>query len=105
TIDGNLSETIDGQTTTTINTQYEELMIYCDGSNWKIITRYIPSVWTAFTPTGSWTTNCTYTGFWKRVGDSMFIQYEINLAGAPTSATLTLDPVANTTLDMTKMLS
>lgn len=37
TIDGNASETIDGQTTLTLSTQYEVNTIVCDGSNWHII--------------------------------------------------------------------
>lgn len=36
-IDGNASETIDGATTHTLTTQYENIKIVCDGSNWFII--------------------------------------------------------------------
>lgn len=39
--------------------------------------------WTAFTPSGTWTTNCTYTGFYRRVGDSVDVRINIALAGAP----------------------
>lgn len=41
TIDGNASETIDGATTTTLNTQYEAIRIISDGSNWHIIRHWI----------------------------------------------------------------
>jgi hypothetical protein len=37
TIDGNASETIEGATTKVLTTQYESVMIQCDGSNWFII--------------------------------------------------------------------
>ena len=37
TIDGNGSETIDGATTITINSQYESVTIVCDGTNWFIV--------------------------------------------------------------------
>jgi len=37
TVDGNASETIDGQTTKTLNYQYSAMKILCDGSNWHII--------------------------------------------------------------------
>lgn len=37
TVDGNSSETIDGQTTQTISSLYDSLMIVCDGSNWYIL--------------------------------------------------------------------
>ncbi len=37
TVDGNASETIDGDTTKVISTQYDSMEIICDGSNWHII--------------------------------------------------------------------
>jgi hypothetical protein len=37
TVDGNASETIDGDTTKVISVQYDSMMIICDGSNWHII--------------------------------------------------------------------
>ena len=36
-LDGNASETIDGQPTAVITTQYSFMQIVCDGSNWHII--------------------------------------------------------------------
>jgi hypothetical protein len=45
------SQTIDGATTTTLNTQYEEIVVVSDGSNWQVSQRLIPSPWTAYTPT------------------------------------------------------
>lgn len=84
TIDGNSSETIDGATTTTLNTQYECLTIACDGSNWHIVQRKIPSKWTSYTPTfgaGFGTVN-THEFYWKRVGDS------IQIVGSFTSGTV-----------------
>lgn len=51
TIDANSSETIDGATTTTIDTQFETLVIICDGTNWRILERFIPQVYTSYTPT------------------------------------------------------
>lgn len=53
TIDGNSSENIDGAATTTINTVFEELTIVCDGSNWHVLDRLIPSQLTTYTPTFS----------------------------------------------------
>lgn len=37
TIDGNSSETIDGETTKVINFQYTSLTITCNGSGWYIL--------------------------------------------------------------------
>lgn len=51
TIDANSSETIDGATTTKIDTQFETLVIICDGTNWRILERFIPQVYTSYTPT------------------------------------------------------
>lgn len=103
TIDGNASETIDGATTTTLNTQYEAILIQCDGSNWHVLERTIPGPWTSFTPTGGWTTNTTYAGFWRRTGDSMELFVYITLAGAPNSATLTINPPLSLSPDTAKM--
>ena len=47
TIDGNASETIDGALTTTLNTQYEEVELLCDGSNWHILNLRIDESWQA----------------------------------------------------------
>lgn len=37
TIDGNASETIDGELTKILSSQYESITVICDGSNWFII--------------------------------------------------------------------
>jgi hypothetical protein len=39
--------------------------------------------WVAYTPTGTWTTNATYTGAWRRVGDELECRARIVLSGAP----------------------
>jgi hypothetical protein len=44
--------------------------------------------WIDFTPTGSFTTNSTYTGKWRRIGDSVELEMNITLSGAPNSTTL-----------------
>lgn len=59
--------------------------------------------WVSFTPTGSWSTNTTYTGFYKRVGDEMFIRVSLALAGAPNATALTIDMPAGFVVDTTKL--
>jgi len=59
--------------------------------------------WVAFTPTGAWSTNTTYTGFYRRIGDSAEIQYKLALSGAPTSANLTVNLPTGLTIDSSKM--
>lgn len=63
------------------------------------------SDWQAFTPTGSFTTNTTYTGFWRRVGDSMEIQYKIAFAGAPNAVNCDINMPTGFTVDTTKLAS
>lgn len=103
TIDGNASETINSALTAKISTIGEALTIICDGSNWFILERRIPSVWTSFTPTGTWSANTTYAGQWRRVGDSMEMRAVVLTSGAPTSATLTVNLPSNVTIDIAKL--
>ena len=60
--------------------------------------------WTSWTPTGSWTSNVTYTGFWRRVGDTAEYQARIACTGAPTTANLTINVNSGQTPDTTKLL-
>jgi hypothetical protein len=57
----------------------------------------------AWTPTGSWSANTTYTGWWRRDGDMGEYWVKISLAGAPTSATLTINLPSGHAYDTSKM--
>lgn len=59
--------------------------------------------WTSFTPTGSWSTNSTFTGYWRRVGGDMEAQVNIALAGAPTSAALTVNLPTGYSIDTNRL--
>ena len=61
------------------------------------------SDWISFTPTGSWSTNTTYTGQYRQVGDTYEILYKIAVTGAPTTATLTVNLPNSKSFDTTKM--
>lgn len=61
------------------------------------------SEWQTYTPTGAWSTNTTYTGRWRRVGDSMEINIKVALAGAPTSATFNVAIPTGYTMDSSKI--
>jgi hypothetical protein len=61
--------------------------------------------WIAYTPTGSWTTNCTYLGFWKRVGDTAHYQVNVALSGAPTSTDLIVNLPAGHVINTAKMVN
>jgi len=57
----------------------------------------------AWTPTGSWVTNTTYTGKWRRVGDSMEADVFISLTGAPTATGLSINMPSGLSIDTTKV--
>ena len=61
------------------------------------------SDWTAWTPTGTWSTNTTYTGWYRRDGDSLRMVVKLALAGAPTSASLTFTLPNGLNIDTTKL--
>lgn len=60
--------------------------------------------WVTWTPTGSWSTNTTYTGRWRRVGNLLQSIVNVTLAGAPTTADLTINYIpTGLSLDSTKV--
>lgn len=63
------------------------------------------SDWQSYTPTGSWTANSTYTGQWRRVGDSAEIHARVACSGAPTSANLTINIPSGLVIDTAKLTS
>lgn len=58
--------------------------------------------WVSYTPTGSWTTNTTYSGRWRRVGDQLEVRGAVNLTGAPNAANLTINLPTGFTIDTDK---
>ncbi len=56
----------------------------------------------SFTPTGSWTSNVTYTGRWRRIGERAYYEIRIECSGAPNSATLLVN--IPHTIDTAKLL-
>lgn len=82
TIDGNGSETIDGSTTTTLNTKDECIRIVCDGTNWFSIERKIPGYQNTYSPTITATSNPSKASspdadlaVWSRNGKNMIFKY------------------------------
>ena len=103
TIDPDGVETIDGSTDTLLSTQGETIEIVSDGTEWSVLQRKNPSIWLAYTPTGSWTTNATYTGFWKRTGDSASFDLKVDMAGAPNAAALTINLPTGLTINTARL--
>ena len=104
TVDASSTELIDGSETTILHTENESITLVCDGIGWKVIDRNIPSEWVSVTsPVGSWTTNTTYSGKWRRVGDTMEVQAFITLSGAPNATAFTFDLPSGFTIDTAKL--
>lgn len=59
---------------------------------------------TAWTPTGSWTSNVTYTGLWRRIGSRGYYEVKIALTGTPTPANLTINLPTGHVIDTNKLL-
>jgi hypothetical protein len=59
--------------------------------------------WVSYTPTGTWTSNATYTGKYRRVGDTGFYDVTVTLSGAPNAANLGINMPAGQVFDTTKM--
>lgn len=61
--------------------------------------------WQSYTPTGTWTTNTTYQGKYRRVGDSIEGLVTVTLAGAPNAAALQFTIPSGLTVDTAKFNS
>jgi hypothetical protein len=61
--------------------------------------------WVSFTPTGSFTTNTTYKGRYRQVGDSIEVFTELNFTGAPNAAQLSINLPGSFTIDTSKLTS
>lgn len=59
--------------------------------------------WVSTTITGSWSANTTYTCYSRVVGDTLELRIRIDLAGAPTSATLTINMPSGRAINYTKL--
>lgn len=58
--------------------------------------------WVSYTPTGTLSTNVTYTGYWRRSGDSMEVIARISFSGVNTQGAVTLNLPSGYTIDTTK---
>lgn len=77
------SQTINAKTTFKLMTLGEMVSVMSDGANWLISDRYIPSVPTAVTITGTWTTNTAYTAYWTRMRNWVRIDIRMLFSGQP----------------------
>jgi len=61
--------------------------------------------WADFNATGTWTTNTTYLGKFRRVGDTIELWYQVTLSGAPDATDLAVNLPAGLSIDTTKLTS
>jgi hypothetical protein len=59
--------------------------------------------WVTYTPTGSWTTNTTYVGRKRRVGNVSEYEVSVQLAGAPTATGLLINQPTGETIDSSQV--
>jgi len=106
TIDPDGTETIEGDTTRKMFTLNETYKIVSNNANWVALDHKTNTSWVAYTPTGTWSTNTTYTGKWRRVGDSVHCMVQLSMAGNASGGSLVVDiPNATAwTIDTAKLL-
>jgi len=63
----------------------------------------IVTEWESFTPTGTWTTNATYSGKYRRVGDSAEVQVHIVTGGVPSGGALQINIPSGLVIDLAKL--
>jgi hypothetical protein len=59
--------------------------------------------WTVFTPSGSWASNCNYTGVYRRIGSTMDVLVSIAIMGAVNAVALNINIPFGLNIDATKM--
>lgn len=84
------SDTIDGLTTTALNTYMEWILLRSTGTGWITLEWGYDGDKHAFTPTGSWAANTVHTGFWWRTGSLINFEGKVTLSGAPDSQNLSI---------------
>lgn len=63
------------------------------------------SEWETFTPTGSWTSNVSYVGKKRRVGDTLEVFFSGTLTGSPNSTSLNITLPDSLSIDIAKLAS
>lgn len=108
TISRSGSDTIgNALTSVKLATFQETITLYAPntGTNWVILNRSIPDNVTTFVPTGSWSTNSTYTGAYWRIGRFLHMDVRVSQSGTATAANLTFNLPSGLTIDTTYLVS
>lgn len=107
-------QTIDGATSYSLNSQYDQVGLVSDGSNWQVLSHSSNAAWTAYTPIFSvgWGAVTGISFFYRRVGANLYIKgtftagvagassgtISLPSIGAPLSADSTVYPAASFTM-------
>jgi len=103
TIDGDGSETIDGDLTKALRTEGETLTIISDGSNWVVTSRIIPGISRAYTPTiTGFGTPSSVTFVWSRCDEFIEVHGIFN-AGTSTSTAASISLPSGLNIDTTNI--
>jgi hypothetical protein len=105
-------QTIDGASTTTLNTLNEDVTLMSDGANWQILNRRIPATWTnstitisAVTTPPSFGTVTTNKYNWRRVGGNaeIFLQFVTSSGGSAGTGTYLFPMPSGLTIDTAQL--
>lgn len=104
TIDGNLTETVGGSATTTLNRPGERLRVRSDGTNFIIVDRHIPGTSTSVTLTHGFTGGSNaITCYMQAIGDCAEFIGDITFTGVFTGGTATLTLPSGFVFDTAKI--
>lgn len=89
---------------TTTTTAWDVFIDRFDVSKFSAPTGSVVTDWKSFTPTGTWTTNTSYGGRYRRVGDTIEMDVEVNFSGVPAgAANLEIDMPFGLEIDYSKL--
>lgn len=103
TVDGASAETINGAATFSLYGQYEAITIFAQTTGWVII-NFGSMPWQTFTPTGTWVTNATWSGTFKKVGDQLYVRSFVSVATGGVTGSYTQNTPNSLTIDTAKLL-
>jgi len=88
---------------TGLHTVGETVRLYCDGTSWFVLDRYIPQIPTSYTPAANWSTNVTHTAYWTRIGNRIRITFSSVLSGTNTDGGYTIGLPSGLSFDSTNI--
>lgn len=99
------SDTIDGATSTTLNTQYETVVLFSDGSaTWSVLSRSYPQTTIGYTPTLNSATGVSVnSAYWQRLGDKIMVMGRVTYSSGGAAGNFTFSLPSGITIDTGKI--